>query len=406
MKKFIKYFAVAAIVAAIVYYVYSHLLKENPLEIEAVPVKRGKVEATVSSVSSGTVEPVQKVSLQPEVIGKIAGVLVKTGDRVGKGDALVLIDDSDLKKQIEISKINLKSLKVRRKQAALRADQLAKEYAKGKNLFEKEAISEQDFDRIKNGYDLAASEIEAVDAMILQTRASLEYQEDQLRKFVLKSPFDGMILKVNAKTGELAGMGGQFGSGGELKISGGSQSKMPSLESLSPSAAMIEMADDSALYAEVDIDETDAAKVRNSEKVRLIFDQLDASDFYGEVTEVYPYVQREADQNRTVRIKVKIPEELKGRVLIGMSVDAEVIIGESADTIYVPSSAVVEQAGRKFVYVAENGRLKKVEVETGLSNWEKTEIKSGLKDGDQVLVPKALDKMKEGVEVIVTGGRG
>ncbi|MBM4388838.1 MAG: efflux RND transporter periplasmic adaptor subunit, partial [Deltaproteobacteria bacterium] len=180
----------------------------------------------------------------------------------------------------------------------------------------------------------------------------------------------------------------------------------PSLESLSPSAAMIEMADDSALYAEVDIDETDAAKVRNSEKVRLIFDQLDASDFYGEVTEVYPYVQREADQNRTVRIKVKIPEELKGRVLIGMSVDAEVIIGESADTIYVPSSAVVEQAGRKFVYVAENGRLKKVEVETGLSNWEKTEIKSGLKDGDQVLVPKALDKMKEGVEVIVTGGRG
>lgn len=405
MKKFIKYVSAAAIVATAVYF-YFHLLNQDPLEIEAAPVKRGKVEATVSSVSSGTVEPVQRVSLQPEVIGKIAGVFVKAGDRVKKDDPLVRIDDSDLKKQIEISKINLKSLKVRRKQAALRADQLAKEYAKGKNLFEKEAISEQDFDRIKNGYDLAMSEIEAVDALILQTRASLEYQEDQMKKFVLRAPFDGMILKVNAKVGEVAGMGGQFAAGGELKISGGTQSKMPSLESLSPSSAMIELVDDSALYAEVDIDESDAVKVKSSEKVRLIFDQLDASDVFGEVAEVYPYVQREADQNRTVRVKIKIPEELKGQILIGMSVDAELITGESADTLYVPSSAVVEQAGRKFVYIAENGRLKKVEVETGLSNWEKTEIKSGLKEGDQVLMPKALDKMKEGIKVIVTGSRG
>ena len=112
--------------------------------------------------------------------------------------------------------------------------------------------------------------------------------------------------------------------------------------------------------------------------------------------------------SRTVRVEIDIlPETGKGDgdpgsrppLIVGMSADIEVILDEAKGVVSVPTLVVLEGEAGKSVYVVEGGRLRLRHIEVGLSNWDRTEIRSGLKEGDLVVIPTDRRKLIEGQAV-------
>ena len=118
------------------------------------------------------------------------------------------------------------------------------------------------------------------------------------------------------------------------------------------------------------------------------------------VVEIFPFISRALDQNRTARVKIRLSDDLKAEILPGMSVNAEILVASRPNVLAVPTAAILFRPTGKIVYRVVNGALKETIVETGMSNWEWSEITSGLSAGDRVAKPPDDAKLKEGLRVV------
>ena len=82
-----------------------------------------------------------------------------------------------------------------------------------------------------------------------------------------------------------------------------------------------------------------------------------------------------------------------------MSADAEILAGSKKDILFVPTDSIMIRKGKEFVFLVNKGEARKQEIETGLSNWEKTEIIKGLKEGDLVITSLDADHLQENGKV-------
>jgi HlyD family secretion protein len=89
-------------------------------------------------------------------------------------------------------------------------------------------------------------------------------------------------------------------------------------------------------------------------------------------------------QARTVEIEAEIDDADKSGLLPGYSADVEVILASRDDTLRIPTS-VISNGNIVFVYDAARGRLEERPIETGIANWEFTEVTSGLNEGDRIV---------------------
>jgi len=160
------------------------------------------------------------------------------------------------------------------------------------------------------------------------------------------------------------------------------------------------VADPKVIFVEAQIDESESAKIRVGQSVRLYPDAYLGQTFSGKVTEVRPTVEvsKEVSRANTIQIApVSPPQPLR----LGMSVDAEVLTGIRNDVLYAPSAAIMERDGKKFVFVVENDRAARREVATGVANWDRTEILSGLAPGDAVITSLEIKNLAPGSRVAV-----
>ncbi len=83
-------------------------------------------------------------------------------------------------------------------------------------------------------------------------------------------------------------------------------------------------------------------------------------------------------------------------LLPGLSADVEIIVGKAHDTLYVPTSAVMEKGSKRLIFMEKDGKVHEKEVEIGLSNWDFTEIKHGLVEDEMVITTLDDINLKEG----------
>ena len=151
---------------------------------------------------AGEITPADKVSVRPEVHGKIAELPVEISDRVAKGDLLIRLDDKDLKIEIDSRKKQIDS-------ATLQLEQAKSEFERSKQLFEEQLISTEIFERAKTNYE---------QALISRDRSQNDYQLslEKLSKTSILAPFDCTVLSRPVSIGQaVSGTGGQ-GSGTEV----------------------------------------------------------------------------------------------------------------------------------------------------------------------------------------------
>ncbi|HWS15803.1 MAG TPA: efflux RND transporter periplasmic adaptor subunit, partial [Candidatus Methylomirabilis sp.] len=189
-------------------------------------------------------------------------------------------------------------------------------------------------------------------------------------KLTITAPFSGVITK---KTSEL----------GESKL---------------PGAALFVLADPSSTYVEAQIDEADAAKIRVGQTVRLLPEAYQGEKFSGTVSEVRPTVEASKEVSRANTISIA-PTSAPRPLRLGMSVDVEVLTGGKDNVLLLPSPALMERDGRKFVYAVSGGRVVRRDVTVGLSNWDRTEVLAGVSAGEDVVTSLEIKDLAPGNRV-------
>jgi HlyD family secretion protein len=163
--------------------------------------------------------------------------------------------------------------------------------------------------------------------------------------------------------------------------------------------AAVEMIDLRSLYVRAPLDEVDAGKVRPGLPVRITLDAYPGRSFPGRVLRSSTFVSEVQRQNRTFDVEVAFDDPATaGAFLPGTSADVEIVLQARDGVPRLPTSAILQ--GNRVLAV-RNDVLSAVTIQTGLANWEFTEVSGGLGAGDAVVVSLDRPEVREGARVRV-----
>jgi HlyD family secretion protein len=333
------------------------------------------VAETVTNTRAGTVKACQRAKLAPPGGGQIARLPVKKGDHVQAGQVLLELWNDDIRAELAVTERDAAAARAMRDEACVSARVARRESNRLASLVERKLVSAELADR-------AAGEAEAREAgcraAAEQTRVSearIDAARARLEKTQLKAPFAGTVAEINGEIGEFV---------------------TPSPVGI-PTPPAVDVVDTSCLYITAPIDEVDAPRVREGMPARVTLDAFRDRRFPAHVRRVAPYVLDVEKQARTVEVEAEIDDVGDALLLPGYSADVEVILAERADVLRIPTRALVEG---KRVYVLEDGHVRTREVQTGIGNWEYTEITAGLDAGARVILSVDREGLADGVAAV------
>ena len=187
----------------------------------------------------------------------------------------------------------------------------------------------------------------------------------QLGYTTVTAPRDGIVTKKYVEEGSIVTAGRSSFSGTGSGV------------------AIVDIADISRMFALVNMDETDIAQIEVGQEVDVTVEAYPDELFTGKVTKIAP--QSVTEQNVTtipVTVEIDVPDQ---RLKPGMNVTCDFITGRSNDVLMVPNEAVMESDNGNIVIILNNDKQVTRKVKTGLVGANNTEIKSGLKEGEQVI---------------------
>jgi HlyD family secretion protein len=346
--------------------------RPKPVAVVLAAVQRGTVEATVSNTRAGTVKACRRSQMAPPAGGQISQMLVKKGQRVKAGQVLLRLWSKDLQAEDRLAHEQVNTAETQAQQACVQADQAEKEAERATQLRAQGFISPEGLDQKVSAAKVARAGCAAAHSQVEQARSRIAVAQAALDRMTLRAPFAGVIADISGEQGEFA---------------------TPSPPGI-PTPPAIDLIDDSCMYVSAPIDEVDASHVRAGLPGRITLDAFKGQQFEGKVRRVAPYVLDIEKQARTVEVEMTFLHLPKtDRLLVGYSADVEIIYDAHKDVLRIPTSALMEG---KRVMLYHDGRLEQRKVETGLSNWQYTEIASGLNQGDQIVLSLDRDGVKDG----------
>jgi macrolide-specific efflux system membrane fusion protein len=320
-----------------------------------VRASRGSVVSSVSA--SGSVASAKSRDLSFGTSGTVDTIKVQVGDKVKKGQLLATLDDASAQDD------------VRSAQAALSA-------------------AEAGDTSTASGY-----------ASYVQAKASYDSAKRALDGTELTAPFSGTIVAVNGSVGgSSGGSGGSSGSSTSSGTSSGaggaggggassSSTASSSGSSTSTGSGFMTIADTSKLDVKGEFTESDVAKIKNGQQASVTFDAMQGTRASGKVTAID---QTSTTSNNVVQygVTVTLTDPPSG-LRIGATATVQVTTASADNVLLVPTAAVRTAGGRSTVTVLSGGKQVPKVVETGAQGDQGTEIKSGLNEGDQVVIPDA-----------------
>jgi HlyD family secretion protein len=215
----------------------------------------------------------------------------------------------------------------------------------------------------------AAPDLAAAEAGLIQAQAALATAQRNLEQTALKAPFDGVVAAVNIVPGGTSSSGGS------------------STSSTSTGSAAITLVDRSKLHVDINLSETDAARVQVGQPVTLSFDALQNITVQGTIATIAPAA---TVQQNVVTYPVQVEfDPGTTPVKVGMSATADIQIQQINDAILVPSRAVQTTGNSKGVTVLQGSQQIPItiQVETGATSSGQTVITSCVETGAQCLRP-------------------
>ncbi|HSF18319.1 MAG TPA: efflux RND transporter periplasmic adaptor subunit [Vicinamibacteria bacterium] len=383
MKRFIKLLTVVAVLVAVGLGLRYFVFVPEPVAVVVALAARGSVEATVTNTRAGTVMARRRAKLSPEIGGMVVAIPFREGQRVRRGDVVLRLDDRLQQAELALAEKDHEAALSLEREGCLAAERAERERDRTRRLAEQSIASEDLLDRAVTEALRLQAACEAGHTAVERARAAVDLAKTRVEKMILRAPFDAIVAEVDAELGEWV---------------------TPSPPAL-PVPAAIDILDPESIYIGAPMDEVDSARIELDQKVRVSIDSFPGKSFWGRVSRVAPYVLDVEAQNRTVEIEVELEDaQVATTILPGTSADVEVVLEERDNVLRIPTPALLE--GNRVLIVDEEGRLVSRNVETGLNNWDFTEVKSGLDPGDRVVVSLDRPGVVEGAVVVVEAEEG
>lgn len=343
-------------------FVYSR--RPQPIEVQIHTIAEGEVNSTVANTRVGTIKACRRAYLAPATGGQVAELHVKESDKVKQGQLLLEVWNQDLKAQVELQKAQIKTSRANAEQACQLAGGAEREAERMTRLQQhKQIVSVEQVDKSVTGSKSQRAACRAAQLAIDVAEAQLAVAEAAVRRTLVQAPFDGTVAEVNVELGEFV---------------------TPSPPGI-PTLPAIDLLDVSCLTVSAPIDEVDAAALKTGLKACVALDAFPGKRCSGVVTRIAPYVLEKEKQARTVEVEVtlKDPKDL-AELLPGYSADIEVLLAQKEHALRLPAEAILEN--NRVLRVDDKNVLHEQTFQPGLSNWSFTEVLSGLKAGDRVVL--------------------
>lgn len=363
--------AIVVVVVALAVLAQRALFRERPIPVDVSTVTVGPVEEVVTNSEAGTVKARSRAVLSVERAGRVASIPYREGARARAGTVLLALDPATETSRLEAARRDLESMRAAREAAQAAAVLAGQTYERVAALDRKGLASKEQLDQARSRRDAAIADLRAAAARVKSASAAVAVAKDEVAHIQIRAPFDGVVAKRNVEVGE----------------------------SVIPGQPLLELVGDRQLYVSAPIDERDAGRLREGLPARMTVDAYPGVVWTGVVTRVAPIVEELKQQSRTLEVEAALPEDpSKPPVRPGMTADLEVVLARRERVTRVPTLAIVE--GRRL-YVVEKGRAERREVQTGVRNWEWTEVRSGVRPGDRIVTSLDRAGLKSGVRVTV-----
>jgi HlyD family secretion protein len=360
------------------------------------PSKLAKVEKgdlAKSVVATGKVEPITKVEVKSKASGIVKKLLVDAGDRVKKGQLLAQLDKEEISAQVAQSQAGLQAAEASLKSAEADFERakvdaegpdvpiLKRAYERATGMAKDGVVSTSALEDAQKNYEMALNKqngakaqvtvlkakIAQAAAQVAQDKANLEQLEEQLSYTDIISPIDGVVLSRNVEMGDAVSSILVLGSSATLVMT---------------------LGDTSEVYVKGKVDESDIGKVYLGQPARIKVESFKDKSFNGKVTKISPMgVEKDNVTTFEVRVSINNPG---GELKAEMTANAEIILEEHKNVLQIPEGSIVYDNQKKASVEVPDPKGKegkrKIAVNIGISNGAKTELLSGLKEGDQVVL--------------------
>lgn len=351
----------------------AYLGGSNPVKVITTPVKRGLVQDTVANTRAGTIKACRRAGISPSMGGQIASLPVKVGDAVKPEQVLMELWNEDRLAEVSLATAEAKAATARARQACVMADVAEREAQRLRKLRKKGLASEEAIDKADGEALAQEAACNAAQASTEVSQARLDVARALLDRTRLTAPFAGIVAEINGEVGEFV---------------------TPSPVGV-PTPPAIDLVDINCLYVSAPIDEVDAPAIRVAMPAKISLDAFAKNIFDGTVKRIAPYVLDVEKQARTVDVEVDFTNaEDSQNMLPGYSADIEVILAEQKHTLRIPTEAILE--GNKVLVLGADGLLVERQITSGLSNWEFTEVLTGLEENESVVVTVDRDGVEDG----------
>lgn len=382
-----------------------------------------EMRTIVETVSAnGKIQPAKDVKISPYISGEVVELFVKEGDFVEKGAKLAKIDPEIYISTYEKIDAALKTAQANEANAKARVAQSNSQFTKAqldfnrsKTLWEKQVISDADFEAAKSAFEVAKADVEAAKEsykssqfQVSSARASLKEAKENLNRTSIYAPNDGTVSKLSVEVGERVTGASQFSAGTEI----------------------MRIANLDILEVNVEVNENDIVRVSLFDTAIIEVDAYLDHDFKGLVTEIATSANTtgvSADQVTNFDVKITMLKESYEELIKpdnpipspfrpGMSATVEIQTETATNILTIPIQAVTTRAdttGRiksnrekreesqgkdeesdttvdeevnEYVFIYKDDVAKLTKVETGVQDNTYIQILTGLSEGDEVIV--------------------
>jgi HlyD family secretion protein len=374
MRKSWGWIVLVIVLAALLYRV-----KFMPVDVATQPVETGEIVAEV--MGTGTLEARFQTTVSSKIQGRLAEVPVDQNDRVYAGQLIARLDDADLAREVGIARATLDAAqatvkRVRADESRARAvkDQAERDYHRYSALSESKSISQENVEKTREKLAVADAEADRASAattesvrQVTTAEERLLYAEARLADTRIVSPFDGLVVRRDRETGDIA----------------------------VPGASIFQIISLKEMWVSAWVDESAMSGLSPGQSAAIVFRSEPKKRYEGKVARLGREVDRET---REFKVDVRI-YTLPDNWAVGQRAEVYIETARKSGVTTAPLRAVVWNRGKAGVFVVDDGHARLHEVALGLRGIDKVEVIKGLSKNDLCVVDPVAARIKEGQRV-------
>jgi HlyD family secretion protein len=359
---------VIVVVVAVALIAYRSSRKTEIPDVRIVTAEKGSIVKAV--VATGQIRPLAVADVKSKIGGVVRRFFVEEGTAVSKGQRLAEIVPTATPEELVYAREKVKTAKLQLEQSQRRLKRL-------EDLAAKKLVSDVDIEEAETQlsidaarHDAALAELQVLEQGSARVRSSSHEPvaaetADALSDMTIVSPISGIVLSRNVDEG----------------------SSVTPMSSAYGGTSLMTLADVSSMHFEGDVDESDVAKIHEGMPARIYIDAFPDTAFDGTLTRIAPQgIKQEGIVNFNVEAQIMGGSK---QLKTGMSADVQLVLDARQEVLTLPEGAIIYEGDSTYVEkVDANAQAGKerLPVAVGLSDGIKTEIISGIEEGDQVIL--------------------